>query len=91
MNNYQLVLVLRASLTDANRKKFLETVKTGLKDSKFTKEEDWGEKTLSYPIKRETSAFYVNYLFESKDAVVDLEKKLLAQDDVLRFLLLRVN
>lgn len=91
MNNYQLVLVLKTSLSDANRKKFLETVKIGLKDSKFTKEEDWGEKTLSYPIKRETSGFYVNYLFESKTAVSDLEKKLLAQDDVLRFLLLRVN
>lgn len=91
MKNYQLVLVLRSSLSDVNRKKFLEGVKTGLKDSKFIKEEDWGEKTLSYPIKRETLGFYINYLFESKDVVVNLEKKLLAQDDVLRFLLLRVN
>jgi ribosomal protein S6 len=91
MKNYQLVLVLRTSLSDVARKKFLEGVKAGLKDAKFTKEEDWGEKTLSYVIKRETSGFYINFLFESKDAVVDLEKKLLAQDDVLRFLLLRIN
>jgi small subunit ribosomal protein S6 len=90
MRNYQLVLVLKSSLSEANRKKLLETVKSWLKGAKFTKEEDWGEKPLSYTIKRQTSAFYVNYLFELKDEFSkDLEKRLLATDDVLRHLLLR--
>lgn len=90
MRNYQLVLVLKTSLSEANRKKFLENIKTLLKGAKFTKEEDLGEKTLAYKIKRETSGFYVNYLFELKDELSkDLEKKLMATDDVLRHLLLR--
>ena len=90
MRNYQLVLVLKTSLSQANRKKFLENIKTLLKDAKFIKEEELGEKTLAYKIKRETSGFYVNYLFELKDELSkDLEKKLIATDDVLRHLLLR--
>lgn len=90
MRNYQLVLALKTSLSEANRKKFLETVKSLLKGAKFTKEEEWGEKVLSYKIKKETNAFYVNYLFELKDELSkDLEKKLIATDDVLRHLLLR--
>lgn len=92
MRNYQLVLVLKTSLSEANRKKFLEYVKSLLKGAKFSKEEDWGEKALAYTIKKENSGFYINYLFELKDEFSkDLEKKLLATDDVLRHLLLRVK
>ncbi len=92
MRNYQLVLVLKTSLSEANRKKLLETVKSYLKEAKFTKEEEWGEKVLAYPIKRENSGFYFNFLFESKGQLsTDLEKKLLANEDVLRHLLLRGN
>ncbi len=92
MRNYQLVLVLKTTLTEANRKKLLETVKSWLKGAKFTKEEDWGEKPLSYMIKRQLSGFYVNYLFELNDELAkDFEKRLVATDDVLRYLLLRVK
>ncbi len=92
MRNYQLILVLKSSLSEANRKKLLETVKAYLKGAKFSKEEDLGEKVLSYKIKRENMGFYVNYLFELKDELAkDLEKKLVANDDILRHLLLRTK
>jgi ribosomal protein S6 len=92
MRNYQLVLVLKTTLSEANRKKLLETIKSYLKGAKFSKEEDWGEKVLSYKIKREPAGFYVNYLFELKDELAkDLEKKLVANEDVLRHLLLRTK
>jgi small subunit ribosomal protein S6 len=90
MRTYQLVLVLKTSLTDANRKKFVETVKDWIKDSKFTKEEEWGEKVFAYPIKKEKSGFFLNFVFETKeDLIKDLEKKILASDNVLRQLLLK--
>lgn len=92
MRNYQLVLVLKASLSEANRKKLLETVKSHLKGAKFSKEEDWGEKVLSYKIRRESAGFYVNYLFELKEELAkDFEKRLVASDEILRHLLLRVK
>ena len=92
MRNYSLTLVLRQSLNEGNRKKLLETVKDFVKDAKFTKEEEWGDKVLSYAIKRENAAFYVNYLFELKEELAkDFEKKLSANENVLRHLLLRVK
>lgn len=90
--NYQLVLVLKSTLSEANRKKVLENIKSLVKGAKFTKEEDWGEKALSYPIKRQISGFYVNYLFEVKEALTnDLDKRLQASEDVLRHLILRAK
>lgn len=92
MRNYQLVLVLKASLSEVQRKKLLETIKSWLKDVKIANVEEWGQKPLTYSIKRETSGFYLNYQLEAKDSFpLDFEKKLVAQDDVLRHLLLRSN
>jgi small subunit ribosomal protein S6 len=90
MRNYQLVVVLKTSLSEANRKKFVETVKSWIGDVKFTKEEEWGEKVLAYTIQRETSGFFENFVFEAKDELSkDLEKRITASDNVLRHLLLR--
>ncbi len=92
MRNYQLVLVLKTSLKEADRKKVLTEVKDFLKGSKFTKEEDWGEKPLSYMIKRETSGFFVNYVFELKEAMEkDFEKRLVNNENILRHLLLKAK
>ena len=90
MKNYQLVIALKTSLSEQSRKKLLETVRGLLKSAKFTKEEEWGDKVLSYAIKRENSAFFVNYLFELKEELAkDFEKKLNANENILRHLLLR--
>jgi len=90
MRSYQLVLVLKSSLSEANRKKFIETVKSWIGDAKFSKEEEWGEKVLAYAIKRQNSGFFQNFVFELKDELAkDLEKKITASDNVLRHLLLR--
>lgn len=92
MRTYQLVLVLKTALKDADRKKFLETVKGWVKGAKFTKEEEWGEKVLAYVIKRENSGFYQNFIFDTEETLAkDLEKKIIASDNVLRHLLLRVK
>lgn len=90
MRKYDLILVLRTSLKDADRKKILSGVKDSLGKAKVSKEDDWGQKALSYPIQREVSGYYVSLGIESDDALPsDFEKKLTAQDDVLRHLLVR--
>ena len=75
MRTYQLVLVLKTALKEADRKKFLETVKGWIKGAKFTKEEEWGEKVLAYVIKREKSGVFQNFIFETEEEIKDLEKK----------------
>lgn len=89
MRTYELVLVLKSGLTESQQKKVADTLKTWLKAVKITKEDNWGKKQLSYPIKRETSGVYLDYVLEAETIPADLEKRILGQDGVLRHLLVR--
>ena len=92
MRKYELVLVLRPSIKEADRKKLLETVKSFLKDVTFKKEEEWGQKPLAYPIKKEVAGFYILWQFESEAGVpTDFEQRLIRNDDIIRHLLLRTK
>ncbi len=90
MRAYELVLILKNSLSETERKKVLEKIKEVLKDIKIVKEEQLGQKPLSYKIKKETSGYFVRLLMEAKELIPqDLEKKILANENILRHLLLR--
>ena len=88
---YNLTLVLRSSLKDADKKKTLDGIKNSFKNSKIT-EKEWGQKPLSYPLKKEVSGFFVNFSIEGEDRVPsDFEKNLLRNENVLRHLFLRTK
>ena len=88
---YQLILVLRSSLKEAEQKKLLEGIKSLLGKAKIT-EKIWGQKALAYPIKKEVSGLFLNWNIEAEAVVPpDFEKKLINNDNVLRHLLLRSN
>ena len=89
MRAYELALVLKASLTSTQRKKVLDAIKSLLKDLKIIKEEEKGEKQLSYKIKKEESGFYMDFAFEGESIPSDFEKKMLNNENVLRHLLIR--
>jgi len=90
MRTYQLVLVLRPTLTEPEKKKITDSVKSWLKDVKIVKEEEWGQKPLSFKIKKEGSGFFLSYYLETVETVpLDFEKRLLAHDDILRHLLVK--
>ena len=91
MRKYELVLVLKTTLKEADRKKFLSNLKGLLKGFKVSKEEDMGQKPLSYPIKKEVAGYFSSLNFESENPVPeDFEKKLFGDDNVLRHLLIRI-
>lgn len=88
---YNLTLVLRSTLKDADRKKLVDSVKDGFGKAKVT-EKEWGQKALAYPIEKEVSGYFVSLNAEQEEVVSkDFEKKLFNNSDVLRHLLLRVN
>ncbi|MCL5432686.1 MAG: 30S ribosomal protein S6 [Patescibacteria group bacterium] len=89
MRIYELAFIVRPSLTEDKRKKIVDFVKDLLKDAKFTKEDSIGQKALAYKIKRENSGFYYYMVFETNSVPLDLEKKLLAQENIIRHLLIR--
>lgn len=90
MRAYELILVLRPSLKDDERKKLITTIKDYLGKPEIVKVDDWGQKTLSYPIKKETSGHYTRLMLEMEAEVpLDFEKRLITSDGILRHLLLR--
>jgi ribosomal protein S6 len=91
MRSYELILVIKPSLSEALRKKLLAGIKTMLKDLKITKENEVGTKTLAYKIKREAKGFYMEMFAEGENIPADFEKKLLENDNILRHLLLRIK
>lgn len=90
MRVYDLALVFRTSLSEANKKKVLESVNKWLGDIKISKENEIGEKELAYPIKRELKGIYHLLSLEAKEKIpADLEKRILGEENILRHLLVR--
>lgn len=90
MQSYRLVLVLKPSTSDSEKKKFFDSLKTWLKDLKVIKENEWGQKTLAYSINKENSGFFTELVLEGEGVIPsDFEKKLITADGVLRHLLLK--
>lgn len=58
---------------------------------KVEKEDLWGVRDLAYPIKRQTKGFYAHYQISAdpKNAK-GLDKTLKVEEDILRYLLVRV-
>ena len=89
MRTYELALVLGASLSEAQRKKIITTLKGWLKGAKFSKEGELGQKQLSYRIKKQTSGIYFDWNFDIESIPTDFGKKVLENEDILRHLLIR--
>ncbi|EKD64884.1 MAG: hypothetical protein ACD_50C00270G0001 [uncultured bacterium] len=90
MRKYELVLVLKTSLSEAQQKKLVDTIGSWLKPVKVVESKEWGKKPLSYPIKKEIAGLYFDWILETEEKIPqDFEKKLLGNEDVLRHLLIR--
>ncbi len=84
---YELVILL-------DKEEEIKTIEELLKkmEIKIINQEKWGQKTLAYPIKKKNRATYFNYLLEiDKKIVSQLRQKLNFNNNILRFLLLKVN
>ena len=92
MRTYELTVVVRPSIKDADRKVIFDQIKEWLGTGiKVTKENDWGQKALAYPIKKEEAGYYVMWELEGENLPEDLETRILRNDSVIRHLLLRTK
>ncbi len=88
MNKYDLtVLVKKAEGVEAKIEKLVKALEGKL--GKFT---EMGKKQLAYPIAKTREATFLNWVVEMPgEGVVQLEKKLTIDKDILRHLCLRVR
>ena len=89
VNNYALTLVLKPDLKEEARKELLDSITKKL--GKIEKTDLWGSRDLAYPIKHQTKGWYAHYFFslEPKN-ILPLDKDLKVEEDVLRYLLVRI-
>ena len=93
MNSYNLTLVLKSDMDEKERKTLLDSCVKNLvgEDGKVTKEDLWGVRDLSYPIKKQSKGFYAHYQISADPkGAKGLDKTLKLEEDVLRYLLIRV-
>lgn len=86
-------MVLKADLEEKERKALLDSMVKKLvgEDGKVNKEDMWGSKDLAYPIKRQTKGFVAHFevTADPKNAKT-IDKTLKVEEDILRYLLVRV-
>lgn len=90
MKQYELTLLLPGGTTLAKKKAVSETIEKIVKMNKgsITKSEDWGDKELAYPIKKNSKAVFLYFDLElEQSAVKAISDKLRMEDGVIRHLL----
>ncbi|MFQ5691083.1 MAG: 30S ribosomal protein S6 [Gemmatimonadota bacterium] len=90
MRDYEIVYIFRSSLTAEAIEEKLErfhAVLTARDGGQITAVEHWGKRQLAYPIRKETSGFYVVAQFTADPEVLpELEHILKLDEDLLRHL-----
>lgn len=90
MNSYALTLLIKPDLEEKARRQLLESVTQQMDGVK--KEDLWGGRDLAYPIKKQNKAYYAHFEFEADPkSISSLDKSLKLEEDVLRYLLVRVE
>jgi len=92
MNNYELTLILEGKATSAKKKSLLDQIEKIIKilNGKIEKAEDWGVKEMFHEIKKNKTGAYLHIPFElDPKSVKQLEIKLKAEENILRYLIVK--
>ena len=95
MRHYELVFVLKPTLTEEEQKKIVESVQNLItsNDGEIYNFEKWGRKELAYPIQKFNSGYYylINYKTENSQLPIKLENNLRLNEDIIRFLNFKIK
>ena len=89
MNQYETVFILTPVLSDVQMKEAADKVKSSLEalGAEIINTEDWGLKTLAYPIQKKTSGFYQMIEFKAEPTVIaKIELQMRRDERIIRFL-----
>jgi small subunit ribosomal protein S6 len=93
-NTYDLTLVLDPGAEDTARAKIVADARAAIEaQGELLRDDDWGERPLSYPIERRTSGEYHLLQFRpaSTELLSGLDRTLRITDGILRFRIIKLR
>jgi small subunit ribosomal protein S6 len=90
---YDLVLLLDPAADDATRAKLLADTRAAIEaQGELLRDDEWGERALTYPIDKKTSARYhlLQFHVSATELLSSLDRTLRLADEVLRFRIVKL-
>lgn len=93
MNMYDFVFALQPNITGDGLSAILEKIKSKISSNgEIVKFDEWGLKTLAYPVKDYTEAQYYLIQFNSlPDKISELKRDFKINEDILRYIIVKLD
>ena len=94
MNKYELALVLNPTMEEEARNAEMTRIQEMIArfDGTVEKVDDWGKRTLAYPIQKLNEGYYSFTAFTAPATTpAELESRLRIMENVLRYLIVRAD
>jgi len=94
LRTYELAVVMRGDLSDEDRASQMDTIQGWIASSggAVVKVDHWGRRRLAYPIQNQRDGYYAILTAElPATAPTELERNLRIAENVLRFLITRID
>lgn len=93
MNIYESIFILKSSISDEDIQKIVGKMEGIVKQgSELIATENWGKKRLAYEVSKEKRGVYVLLRFQGKgDIISELERNYRIDDNVIKFLTVKLN
>lgn len=93
-NLYELTYIVNAALSDDQIKEVIRRIHQYIEEQggEIVEVNEWGTRRLAYPIQKRRNGYYVNMYFRAPGSLIAaLERFLEIDEQVLRYLTLRMN
>jgi small subunit ribosomal protein S6 len=93
-HTYELTYIINAVISDDQIKDIVGRVASYITESggEIIHSDEWGTRRLSFPIQKKRNGYYVNLYFVATGAIIArLERALEIDDNILRYLTLRMD
>ena len=94
MTKYEIMFIVKATMESEQVKATADNMQAIITsaNSKVVEFKELGEKKLAYPIKKEINGYYfVMQVEATKEAIAELDRKALLDENVLRHLIIKLD
>lgn len=94
LREYEFTFISKSDLPEGQQAKVIEGYEDILKreGGEIIKKDDWGVKKLAYPIRKNFKGHYVHYdCVTNSDNIAECERLLRIDDNILRYLVIRIG